>query len=103
MSAKRNLLKASLTLIFASVVIGASPILSVILASGVATSAGCVLNEARPHPCLIGPFDAGSLLYALGVSGWFMLVTVPAGLAGVGVGLVFLVVALVQRGRRVTR
>ncbi|GAA5514459.1 hypothetical protein Dcar01_03215 [Deinococcus carri] len=73
------------------------PLLSVLLASAVATTHGCALDEGSVHPCIIAGWDAGGLLYGLGVLGWLMLVTLPLGaIAGV-VGLVLWLVAWVRK------
>ncbi len=98
-SKKRASLKAPLTIILLSLIIGALPILGVVIASTVASAAGCAVNEASVTPRPIGPFNAGGLLYTMFVSGWFMLVSVPLGLLGASVGALRLVMALVQRGR----
>jgi hypothetical protein len=54
------------------------PLASVALSSLIAGSAGCQLNEAGVHPCVINGRDYGEVVYAMFVSGWFALVTVPA-------------------------
>jgi hypothetical protein len=46
-------------------------------AIAVSSVAGCTLNEATIHPCVILGWDAGGLLYTFAVSGWLMLVTLP--------------------------
>ena len=91
-------LKQPLLVIVLSLLIGSSPVLSVVISSAVASRMGCTLHEGFPNPCFIGSFDAGSLLYTMFVSGWFALVTVPAGLIGVAVGVVLATIALVRRG-----
>jgi hypothetical protein len=37
------------------------------------------VDEGSVHPCGINGNDYGQLLYTLGVMGWLMLVTLPAG------------------------
>jgi hypothetical protein len=37
------------------------------------------VDEGSVHPCVINGKDYGQLLYTLGVMGWLMLVTLPAG------------------------
>ena len=56
--------------------------LSVAIATGVADSHGCELNEGNVHPCIIGGVDYGGFLYNLGVFGWFFLCSVPLGIVG---------------------
>lgn len=62
-----------------------APIVSVVIASWIANTYGCKVDEGSVHPCVIGGKDYGQLLYTLGVMGWLMLLTLPAGaLAGFG-------------------
>jgi len=73
-----------------------APILSVLIASSIATATGSRLDEGGSHPCIIFGVDIGELLYAMGVAGWFAFVTFPTGL------LAILVVIIVRgcRGRK---
>lgn len=57
--------------------IAASPIISVLLASMVASLAGCDLDEGSAHTCVIMGADWSDLLYAMFVMGWLGLVTLP--------------------------
>jgi hypothetical protein len=52
---------------------------SVIACSLIANTQGCHVDEGSVHPCMINGKDYGQLLYTLGVMGWLMLVTLPAG------------------------
>ncbi len=56
-----------------------APVGSVVVAGVIASSHSCALDEGSVHPCLIGGHDYGELLYTLGVLGWLMLITLPAG------------------------
>ena len=56
-----------------------APIGSVIACSVIANANGCRVDEGSVHPCVIHGKDYGELLYTLGVLGWFMLLTIPAG------------------------
>ena len=67
------------------------PILSVLLASGVADLAGCQVNEAGGQPCVIGGSDWGPTLTGLFVMGWLMLLTLPFMLVSLVVWPVILV------------
>jgi hypothetical protein len=68
-----------------------APIGSVILCSVIANAYGCKVDEGSVHPCIINGHDYGELLYSLGVMGWFMLVTIPAGLIAFASWLIFLI------------
>ena len=61
------------------VIIALAPIGSVIACGVIANAYGCRVDEGSVHPCVINGKDYGQLLYTLGVMGWFMLVTIPAG------------------------
>lgn len=56
-----------------------SPLISVLIASGIANAAGCQLDEGGAHPCLIGGTDWGDALLTMFVLGWLMLATLPLG------------------------
>lgn len=56
-----------------------APIGSVVLCSWIAQAHGCRVDEGSVHPCVIGGKDRGELLYTMGVLGWLMLITLPAG------------------------
>jgi hypothetical protein len=73
-----------------------APIFSIMLCGVIANAYGCKVDEGSVHPCIIHGHDYGHLLYTLGVSGWFMLVTLPAGALA---GAVWLVVFILHRAR----
>ena len=70
------------------------PILSVAIASTIAAWNDCTLHESFTNPCIVGGSDIGGTLYAMGVMGWFMIATLPLGLAA---GVLWTVVWLVLR------
>ena len=61
------------------------------LCAAIANAYGCKVDEGSMHPCIINGQDYGQLLYTLGVLGWLMLVTLPAGLFAFVVWLIILV------------
>lgn len=71
-----------------------APIVSVLIASGIASATGSRLDEAGPHPCIILGIDVGPLLSAMFVAGWLTFFTVPTGLLAIA-GVV-----IVRRFRR---
>ncbi len=73
------------------------PILCVLISITVAHALGCALDEGNPHPCPFFGFDLGGLLYDLAVSGWFGLLTIPAGAVLLMVWLVAAIVFAVKR------
>ncbi|MGZ5019424.1 MAG: hypothetical protein ACXWAV_03265 [Chthoniobacterales bacterium] len=64
------------------VLVALSPIGSVVACSVIANRYGCHVDEGSIHPCLVDGKDYGPLLYQLGVMGWLMLATLPAGAGG---------------------
>jgi len=64
---------------------------SVVACGLIANAYGCRVDEGSVHPCVIGGKDYGQLLYTLGVMGWLMLVTLPAGVFAFAIWLIVLV------------
>lgn len=79
-------------LLGAILLVALSPVLSVIVAGGIANFGGCVLNEGNVHPCVIGGVDLGETIYTMFVLGWLMLVTLPMGALAL---LIWIIVAAV--------
>src|SRR2546421_10810943 len=77
--------------LFVIVAFAFAPIGSVILCAWIANAHGCKVDEGSVHPCIINGKDYGQLLYTLGVMGWFMLVTLPAGAIAFVLWLIVLV------------
>jgi ABC-type sugar transport system permease subunit len=71
-----------------------APIGSVIACSVMAHAYGCHVDEGSVHPCIVNGQDYGHLLYTLGVLGWLMLFTLPA---GVFAFLIWLIVLILHR------
>jgi hypothetical protein len=59
----------------------------IFFSSLLANIGNCTLNEGNSHPCKIGNFQLGGLLYQMGVAGWFMLLSLPSGLVGLAWGI----------------
>ena len=72
------------------------------MCSAIANAYGCKVDEGSVHPCIIYGQDYGHLLYSLGVMGWFMLVTIPAGLIAFVSWLIFLILHRVAWRKRVS-
>jgi hypothetical protein len=68
----------------------ASPMVSVLIASGVASAFGCELDEGNVHQCFAFGHDIGNFLSTMFVMGWLFLVTIPTGLVAL-VALAFAV------------
>src|SRR5207248_2175944 len=61
------------------VLVALAPVGSVVACGLIANAYGCRVDEGSVHSCVINGKDYGQLLYTLGVMGWLMLVTLPAG------------------------
>lgn len=66
------------------------PALLVFVAASVATSLGCTLNEGDVSTCRLVGVDIGGLLYAMTVTGWLAIATIPTGTIALGVYVVCL-------------
>jgi hypothetical protein len=64
-----------------------APILSALIASGIAAATGSRLDEAGAHPCIIMGCDIGVLLSIMFAAGWLVLLTVPTGLIAILVAI----------------
>jgi hypothetical protein len=69
---------------------------SVAACAVIANKYGCLVAEGSVHPCVIDGKDYGQLLYTLGVMGWLVLVSLPAGAVTFSV---WLIVLLLHRNR----
>jgi hypothetical protein len=72
--------------------IALAPIASVVACSVIANRYGCRVDEGSVHPCVVDGKDYGPLLYQLGVMGWLMLVTLPAGAVAFAIWLTILLI-----------
>jgi ABC-type Fe3+ transport system permease subunit len=82
------------------VLVAFAPIASVAACSVIAKMYGCRVDEGSVHPCLIHGRDYGRLLYTLGVSGWFMLLTIPGGACAFVIWLIALILHRERRRKR---
>lgn len=73
------------------------PLLSVLTAYAIGNAFDCQVDEGSAHSCVVAGQDIGEMLYAMGVMGWFMFITIPSGLVAL---IVFLIVLLVGWLRR---
>lgn len=70
------------------------PILCVLLCTLIANTLGCQVDEGNVHPCNCLGVDIGGPLYALGMMGWFALITLPTGVLAL---IVYFAVLLVLK------
>jgi len=88
--------------LFVIVTFALTPIGSVMTCGIIANTHGCHVDEGSVHPCFIGGHDYGQLLYTLGVLGWLMLVTLPAGLFAFVAWLIILILHRERWQKRVS-
>ncbi len=90
-----------LTLIFfLCLLIGILPVLSMLTASGIAATMGCMLDEGGSHACIIFGADWGDTLNVMFVSAWFFFLTFPLAIVGL-IGLIAMgILALIRAYRR---
>jgi len=65
--------------VLGSILFAISPLISVLIAGAIAEWAGCKLNEAEAHRCVVCGKDIGRNLYQMYVLGWAALLTLPIG------------------------
>ena len=78
------------------------PLASVLTAASIAQANGCALDEGSVHPCMVGGSDWGETLYGMGVMGWLMPVSIPAGGGAFIVWLIILIIHRIAWGKRQT-
>lgn len=66
-----------------SAVIGVLPLLIALLGGFIADRLGCEMNEGSVQPCLLWGRDISHHLYGMFMCGWFAMLTLPLGFAGV--------------------
>jgi hypothetical protein len=86
--------------LFLILTVALAPIASVVACSAIANTYGCRVDEGSAHPCMIHGKDYGETLYTMGVMGWLMLVTIPAGAVASGGWLVVLLIHRARWSRR---
>jgi hypothetical protein len=97
------LIAINLAIVAAIILVGISPFLVSGIAGSIASANGCELHEGFANPCVIGGVDYGDDLYAMGVAGWLVFMTLPvAAILFALYVLVWLVIiaARIWRGRR---
>lgn len=83
----------------ASILIGVFPVIVSLLAGMIASANGCTLNEGSKHACVVLGVDIGGGLYAMGLAVWFSVVTLPIGVAGLAVTLIWLITRAFARDK----
>src|SRR5438034_2326378 len=88
--------------VLAILAVALAPVGSVAVCGWIANTHGCKVDEGSVHPCIIGGYDYGQLLYTLGVLGWLMLVTLPGGALAFVVWMIVLTVHRASWRRRLS-
>jgi hypothetical protein len=95
MSAPRFPMAIYWVLLALIVLVGILPLLTTLIAVGIAEANGCTISESVLAPCLIGGADWGYWLQFGGISALYLLVTFPVGFV---LFIIWLVVLLIHRG-----
>jgi hypothetical protein len=81
--------------------LGALPLVSMLLALLFGSAFDCGINEGFVQPCVVFGHDFGGLLYPMALAGWFAMFTIPlAGLALIVWLIVLVVLLFIRRYRR---
>jgi hypothetical protein len=81
--------------------LGASPLISALVAGAIAEANDCTLHEGFANPCVINGKDWGEDLYTFFVLGWLAIGTIPLGVGAAAIYLVVvIIIALIQNVRR---
>ena len=78
------------------VAVATAPVISVAIASGIASANGCKLNEADAHPCVLLGIDWGEILYGMFVMAWLAIATIPLGALALMLWIVTAIVMYVR-------
>lgn len=88
--------KFPLLLLSTSFIVGILPLLSVLISGFIAHLGGCNIHEGFATVCNIGPFEVGQLLTNMVVAGWLMFVSLPLGMLGLKIGLIWLIIQIAR-------
>jgi hypothetical protein len=82
------------------VLIAGAPLISALIAGGIAGALGCTVNEGGASACIFMGRDIGELLLDMFVLGWLAFVTLPFGAIAFGIWLLVACIVAVVRRRR---
>jgi hypothetical protein len=89
-----------IVLLIVVLLIGLGPALLAVGSQEVAEALGCQVDLNRVIPCVIGGKDYGQTFYDLGFSIWYSYLSIPVGLALLGVWAVAALIAFLVIRRR---
>ena len=95
----RAVIWLGVTLVLIIIVAGA-PLISAVIAGGIANALGCTLNEGGVSTCIFMGHDIGETLLDMFVLGWLGFVTLPFGAILFGIWLIVVCVVTLRRRRR---
>lgn len=93
----RNKLNTPLLVGGLSILVAIFPAIPTLVAVLIAKANNCTLHEGFRNPCLVLGVDIGQLLYPMGVSMWLVILSVPVGLLGLLVSVVWFVIAFFKK------
>jgi hypothetical protein len=77
-----------------------SPVAALTYVAYMANRYGCTVHEGFVNPCIVEGVDIGARLYALGMTGWLLLATLPVFVAVAALWIVVEVARWVAARRR---
>jgi hypothetical protein len=92
MTKKILLLLLNLFIVACIALIGVAPIISTLIAGGIAEANGCLLDEGSVHPCVINGVDYGETLLTMGMLAWLTLASVPIAM---GLFVIYLAIIII--------
>ena len=85
----------SLSIALLSILFAVLPLISVLIAVGVANVFNCPLDESGASSCPTPFGDVGEVLSVMAIFGWLIFFTVPIGLIGLLCAVILLIASLV--------
>ena len=73
------------------------PMIPVVIAAAISSYFRVQLDEGSAHPCIVFGRDIGGTLYAMGLMGWFGLLTFPTGFLALFVLTIAVVMDAIRR------
>lgn len=65
------------------------PAIPTLLAALIADANNCVLHEGFKNPCVVLGLEMGDILYSMGAFAWLLFFSVPVGVLGLLVGVIW--------------
>lgn len=80
-----------------SILAAVFPAIPTLVAALIAKANNCVLHEGFKNPCVVLGLDIGDVLYPMGVSMWFLFLSVPVGALGLLISVIWFAIAFFRK------